>query len=552
MTKPLFAPPPMLDLTPAPLRRRALGLALALLVAAAVGARADDATPPAPPAPPPASGAAPAPAAGIVVKGFKFAGNASVPTADLERLLAPYTGKTADLAKLREAADRVSEEYQRRGLDLARAYIPAQTIQDGVVEIDVLEGRLGEVRVSGNQTYDTGLIRGFIQAAVTGTAVTTEGLEHGLLLLSDFKDLKVTASLDRGAAPGTVDVDAKAEDGFPVHGGLSFNNFGSDYTSRYHFGADLDWENALLPGAILSLSGMIGDRPDRIAFGGGTYLVPVNDLGTRVGVSASYGNFQVAEDLAILGIHGEEWEVGAFVTHPLIRTRTLSIWGDVGFQLKDAKFYLLSQVSSHDKIRSVYATVHGEHLGLGGRDVGSFSVSQGLGDFLDGTHGDDPQASRFGADDTYTRLSAQYGRLQPLSDLFALSGRAGGQWTTDSLLSSEEWQVGGADSVRGFAPAESSGDYGYLASLEFHVSPLEDQALLQFLAFIDHGGAFRKRELPGQKDHSYLTGTGLGVRSHFEWHVKGDLRLELGWPLTPVRNTLDEAPVIYAAVSIRL
>ena len=145
-------------------------------------------------------------------------------------------------------------------------------------------------------------------------------------------------------------------------------------------------------------------------------------------------------------------------------------------------------------------------------------------------------------------------RIQPLGPIgqyVALFARVGGQWSSDPLVASEEWQAGGADSVRGYAPGEAAGDHGFVTSVELRVTPLDDKEVLVLVAFVDHGAAYRDEIVIGQEDHESLTGAGLGVRSHFEKFVSVDLRLDVGWPIDPHDNAFNERPVLYAGASIR-
>lgn len=518
---------------------------------AAEGPAAGDAGPP--PQEKPRSG--PAATAGwnsLLVKDFRFSGNNSVSGAELKQLLAGYLDQPCDLKQLREAADRVSDEYRRRGLDFTKAYVPAQAIRDGVVEIVVVEGRVGEIKVEGNRNYSGEFIQGFLRESLADGAVSSEGLERGLLLLnSEFTDLRVTANLERSQIPGAVDLRAKVEDSSPLHLSLSANNFGSEFVSRHRFGAQIDWTNALISGALLSLGGMVGEKPDNLAYGTGAYVAPVNALGTKVGINGAYGNFTVGSDFADLGIHNKEVGGGIFVSHPFIEKRALVVLSELGFRSRDAKFYLLDQLTSHDKVRLVYGELRGSHQFWGGKSLFSFNLSQGLGDWLGGTDDDDPMASRFEADNLFTRITPSYTRLQPLNETFSVIARLAGQWSSDSLLASEEWQVGGADSVRGYSPGEAAGDLGYRATLEFRVAPLEKKEMLQLGAFIDHGAASRREVLPGGDKNEAITGAGLGCYSYLKYYVPVSLRLEVGWPLKPSTNSLDEDPVFYFSLTTR-
>jgi len=489
----------------------------------------------------------------IVVKGFRFEGNESIPSADLQTILAKYIDQPCDLEKLQEAADLLTQEYARRGLNFAKAYLPAQDITGGIVKIVLVEGRLGEIQVEGNRNYSSEFIRRFLKRAADGSVLTSKNLERGLLILnSEFTDLNVSAELKQGKEPGTVGVRALVKDSFPVHLRLFANNYGSEFVSRYRFGAQAEWTNAIIPGALLSAGGVFGEKPDHLAYGTGGYLVPVNAIGTKVGVNFSYGKSEVGKEFAELGIWNKMLTSGVFVTHPLIKSRTGSLSGELGFRYSDVKYYLLEDyLSSRDKIRLVYAEMRGDHVAWRGKSFASFNITQGLGSLLGGTKSDDPYASRIGADNKFTRLTLMFARQQPLNDTFALLGSLSGQWSSDSLLASEEWQVGGIDSVRGYAPGEAAGDHGYKGSLEFSAAPLKTKEILRLSTFIDHGVAYRKRTLLGQSDSASLTGAGFGVSSHIDFYVPIDIRMDIGWPISPRNNSLNEDPVLYFSVIVR-
>jgi len=489
---------------------------------------------------------------GIVVKDFRFVGNKSISSADLKTILNGYIGKSSDLDNLYKAADQLSEEYRRRGLDFAKAYIPAQEISNGVVTIAIVEGKLGEIQVTGNRNYSADFIRGFLKKSTTDVALTSERIERGLIILnSEFTDLKVTADLVGSKEPGAVDINAKVEDRFPLHLTLYANNFGQENVSRARFGAQVEWVNALIPGALLTVGGFVGDEVDKISFVNGTYLVPLNYLGTKLGVSGASGSFNVGKDFADLRMYGRQASGSIFVSHPFIKGRTFNLSSSLGFKSADSKIYFMDQVSSYDKTRMLYLEIAGNHAHWGGKSFVSLNYSQGLGDFMGGTQANDPFASRIEASNEFSRFTLALARQQPLGSFFSSLTRLTGQWSDKALLAGEEWQIGGVDSVRGYAPGEGTGDYGYRASQEFRLAPLENKEILQLAAFIDYGYAYRIKPLIGAVNRTELTGAGVGLYSHISSFVAVDLRLDIGWPISPVNNFFHENPVYYFSLTTR-
>ncbi len=488
----------------------------------------------------------------VVVKGFLLTGNTLVSNSELQALLVGYLDRSCDLPNLREAANRVTGEYHRRGHTFAKAYILPQHIQDGVVNITVVEGRIGRIVIEGNRNYASSFIRSYLTSGKPVSSLTIPRLEKALLILnSRFTDLKVSANFTPGQESGTTDLYVKVEDSFPLHATLSANNFGSDFVSRYRFGGQLEWTNALIPGSLATLGGFIGERASQMNIVNGGYSFPLGSGGTMVGLSLLNGYFDIGKDFADLGIHNRETSGELFVTHPFILNRRSTLSGKVGFRASDAKYYLIDALSAHDNIRVLHADVEGDMLSWGGKTFGSIGISHGLGGFLGGMKADDPLASRKNADNSFTHVNLGLARLQPISDNFSALVRVSGQWSDRNLVAGEEWLIGGINSVHGYSSGEGSGDQGYSASIALRATPLANKEILQLSAFLDHGYAHKKSPMIGSQATTVLNGAGVGVFSHLVTLAPTDLRFDIGWPLHPSSNFLSESPVIYFETSIR-
>jgi hemolysin activation/secretion protein len=66
---------------------------------------------------------------------------------ELQSITAPYIGRDVTLGDLEGLAQAITARYKERGYFLAQAIVPVQTVRDGIVEISVIEGRLGKVDV---------------------------------------------------------------------------------------------------------------------------------------------------------------------------------------------------------------------------------------------------------------------------------------------------------------------------------------------------------------------------------------------------------------------
>ena len=135
---------------------------------------------------------------------------------------------------------------------------PQQDVLNGVVEIAVLEGKLGDIAVEGKEHYSDRFIRRGFTSVVTDGVVRHDSLERSLLLLNEHPNLNVAASLEPGTSPGTTDIVAKVTDTLPLHVTLDYNNFGIPFISRNRFGAGIELGNALIEGSLLK-----GQRDNR-------------------------------------------------------------------------------------------------------------------------------------------------------------------------------------------------------------------------------------------------------------------------------------------------
>ncbi|AOU98912.1 hypothetical protein BI364_13960 [Acidihalobacter yilgarnensis] len=75
----------------------------------------------------------------IPIKKIIIVGNKIIPSGVLRSVVDPAEGRLLSLRELESLAGKITDLYRDRGYFLSRAYVPAQTINNGIVEIDVVE-----------------------------------------------------------------------------------------------------------------------------------------------------------------------------------------------------------------------------------------------------------------------------------------------------------------------------------------------------------------------------------------------------------------------------
>ncbi|MBN9417185.1 MAG: ShlB/FhaC/HecB family hemolysin secretion/activation protein [Candidatus Eremiobacteraeota bacterium] len=486
----------------------------------------------------------------ILVSKFVVTGNTLLPPEELEKAYQSYQGQSLTLAQLREVARNLTAVYQRNGYFLVRAYLPQQSIQDGQVELRVIEGKVGKVNVEGAENYDPEFIRERFMNSFEGETFRNDRFQRAMLLMNELPDLQVQAVMAPGQEVGQTDVTLRVKDATPVHGGLDYNNYGTSATGENRIGLTFDAANILQQADQLTLRGVLGFPSRENSYYQINYQTPLNDDGTTINFGYANGAFAVSQGLgAILDVRGNADIYTVAVSHPL--ERQLEFSSNLGLAVSHKfirnNFFGGQQPFSRDEYNSARLTYQADWRSLNGRTLLQAAYTQGLG----GTPASDPLVSRAGASGGFAKFNVDLARIQNLdTGLYALF-RASGQYATQPLYVAEQFAVGGPDTVRGYPQAQLLGDNAYVLGAELRWSPIEDDLdLFQVTAFIDHGGVSLRRALPGDLPlGSHLTGAGFGFRFGLQQHAT--LRLDLGFPISPTPSSTGRSPALYCGLQTR-
>lgn len=455
----------------------------------------------------------------FLVKGFRITRAAAFSEAELVALLNEFVGKELSLADLQRAADVITRHYRDRGYFVARAYLPAQEIRNGIVEITVLEGKIDRVSVkpSGEVRLREGLVEGALRAALPRDALIREAeLERGLLLLNDLPGVDVKAVLLPGGTLGASDVTLELSEGPLVSGNVDFDAYGNKFSGPYRLGATLNLNDPSGHGDSLSFraTASSGASYARLA-----YQVPLGFSGLRLGAAYADTRYELCCEFGPLQATGKAQTGTLNALYPLLRGRDLSVFATGGY---DARHYFNSTIAgttSDKKANVVTLGANGETRDfLGGGGLSSFGLAVSFGRLnLDGLTADraadDATARTHGS---YTKTAYSAARLQKLGEATSLYAAFSGQSASKNLDSSEKFILGGPFGVRGYPAGEAAGDEGLLLNLELRH---DVQPGVQLAAFIDHGEVrLHRSEWPGWqgtntriRNRYGLSGYGIGL-----------------------------------------
>lgn len=481
----------------------------------------------------------------LQVNGFTLEGNSALGSEELLGLLADLPGKELSVGQLQAAANRLTRRYREQGYPLARAYLPAQEIEVGVVKIAVLEGRYGEIKVD-NPVGLGGSALAPLSALKAGDAVQGQPLERSLLLLQDTPGVEVKSTLRPGASTGTTDLLVGLQQAPLVTGSVDMDNYGNRFVGQYRLGGTLNLNNPLNLGDRLSLRAMGSDQDQH--YGRVAYQLPLGPWATQFGVAYSDMDYELGKDFEDLRAHGNARIASVYAIQPLVRSRDFSLFTQLQFDDKRLKDDIdLFDEKSDKHARVVTLTLNGNSRDdLLGGGVNSFALGWSQGSLtLDGAQAQRTDDATAGTRGRFHKLNPSLVRLQRLSDRFSLYTQLQGQWADGNLDSSEKLYLGGAYGVRAYPQGEASGDQGWLANVELRYALTE---AWQLSTFVDHGEVrLNKDTWTSDDNHRSLSGAGFGALwAAHGWQVNAVAAWKLG--NAEAESDVERTPRVWAQV----
>ena len=472
----------------------------------------------------------------VMVGAIVLNGLEALEPADFADVISSRLGQTIDEAGLRALAAAVAQEAHVRGFAFATARIAPQRVSNGVLAIEVDEGRIDEVRLEG---ADEPAVRAALAPLVNGAPVSLGEVERRLLIAGDIDGITIRNSRYlREEERGILIVELSRE---AVVGTVVLSNEGTRTLGPLQARIEAD-VNGLLAGddsLSLSYTGTPFD-PRELQFGFVRYEKRLGPAGTELALTGSASQSRPGAYLREFNLRGRSWYVAASVLQPLWRRRTASLWlqGELG--LSRLLQWQDGDLIRDDRTAVARGTIYGYADIAGGRLRSSLRLSQGLG-ILGATESGDPLASRFDADGTFTSLYAWSEWSAPLGGSFSVRLAAQGQLASEPLLVSEEMSLGGTAFLRGYDWAERTGDDGIMGMAELGYDWLNPLGLIpkaQLYAFVDGGEVSNIGSAFGSGS---LASAGGGVRADLGHSLRG--AFEVAVPLSgPRYDTGDETP----------
>jgi hemolysin activation/secretion protein len=472
------------------------------------------------------------------IKRFEVAGADKVPADRLAAALAPFTGPSRRFTDIESAVQAVREVYAEASITAVQVLIPEQTLEGGVVKLQVEELQVARIEIEGAQLRSRDNVLRAVPGLSQGVTPVDTDLSAQLRLANENpgRQMQVTfRTEDDGSLTGVL----RVADRSPWTTQLSLDNTGSATTGKYRAGLAVQHAN-LLDRDIVA-AGQVQTSPghvDDVKVGFLNLRAPLYPLGlmldaTWVHSSVDSGTVKTSAGDYLLSSIGRSTSLRV--------TRLLPRWGAVDQRLSLGQDWRLidSQVTSTAGGPSLVPSLELRPVtlsySLNWREDASSAFGQAsVSHNLPAGGRSAPSAveeSRKGAKPNYTVLRLSAGFATAVG-AWTLNTQWNGQWTDDALVSAEQFSIGGEGSIRGFNGRVASADKGQRLGLELQ-SPVKTMKLgaagtvaAAWAVFAEAGEVRRNLPQTGEKVRTALAGAGLGLR--ITWSERLALRADLG------------------------
>lgn len=481
----------------------------------------------------------------VSVTGFRFEGNTAFTHDELAGLLTEFTGRKLNTEDLESARKTLTLHYINAGYINSGAVLPDQSVEDGTILFRIVEGKMSDVVISGNDRLNTDYIRKRIQRGASEPLSLLE-LKDTLEVVRQNPNIsRINAELKPGTDPGDSTLDVLVEEANQFHLGVKFSNERPASLGAERLELMMSHTNLTGHGDTLAIQwGVTKDGLDEIKFGDfddftASYTLPITDNDATLGFTYSRSDTIVIEEpFDTLDITSESESFAIALRVPVVRKPNSEFALSVQAEHRKNETFLLGDpfsfspgaengVTEVAAIRFVQEWVkRTQSHALAARST----ISVGIDALGSTTHSDSTVP-----DSQFVAWLGQFQYIQRLFDTnnqFVL--RLSGQVTDDPLLSMEQFSVGGVDTVRGYRENQIVRDEGFVVSVETRVPLIYDAAgrpVVTVVPFYDFGvGSNEAVGSPSQD----ISSAGLGLLINPNEHV--DAKIYWGHPFRKIET----------------
>jgi hemolysin activation/secretion protein len=481
----------------------------------------------------------------IVPSRFKIAGVESIPFELVAAEFAPLTNREVTVAELLQAANKVTQIYQAKGYPLSFAFVPAQTFQDNIVEINVVEGYVSTVKIEGNPGASEERLRNIAEQLKEDRPLSRDTFDRITTILS-LQPVKPPENTD-GASEMTLDVSRK-----PITTAFAVDTATSSLRGIFSV-----TENGLTPlGEQVTVSAIAPRGPSREEYVGVNYIQPIRYQGMLLQVTLSdYKGEPENQSLPAQQLQSryqtKTQRVSASLSYPLILkpTRSLTLSGGI-YAVKNSSRYSLNVAAPAPTIE-FSSDIRALSLELSSNEVSDRSSMQWSLGVYQGLDSLGARQINGNIDLDFLRVKGSFTRTNTFDGGYGIAVSGMGQYSSNILPLSEQVSFGAKLYGLAYPVGEIAGDKGWGVSLEFNRAfPYDGNYVKRIQPYL-MADAAKVYVNAGRLSHSEISSVGAGVRFSDLRHYSLDLSIAQPVGEIPI-NASKRAPRLNLGYSYQL
>lgn len=445
-----------------------------------------------------------------------------------ENIIKPYLKKCNGMKNLSNLRDKITNRYINRGFITSKAYLKAQDLSKNGLEIDVLEGKIEEIKTKGLNSSNLYIN---YKDRVLNIKDLEVAIMQGERLNSQELDLQLLPASKTGYS--IINIENLSTQN-PYYGNIGLNNFGTEYTGKYQIYSNLNYENLFEISDILSLNLNSTDyalKTNNKTFGTSiNYSFPIEKL--LFNLFYSYSNYkQINSDYFgnDFQSNGDNYSYGIELDYKVFHNLNNNFSFIINYEDRTTKNYL-------NEVKLDLQSYTTNPFGFGYKHSyksNSFDFyskllyHKGIGGKKEEFANQEKYFEKATLDFGFNKYFDTLNRLQ-----YSLFLR--GQYSNNNLFGTEEISVGGIYSVRGFNKTGLSGNKGFYARNELSQRyDLNEFILMPYIGF-DYGFVDKNIYSMGGE----ITGGAIGSRVYWK---KINFELLYNTPIKDTEDTKDKS-----------
>jgi hemolysin activation/secretion protein len=455
-----------------------------------------------------------------------FAGTLLLEEYELQAVAAPFLNRPLTGNDIAQLKYQLTSLYFRKGYVLVKVTTPPQDLSGGTLKVVVIAGRIGDVTAH-NDALNESVAATRLGALRSGDVFNERSVESALQDINDLNNIHSSVSLRPGRVTGTTDLDvqihkAATDEDVQV---FTLDNYGSKFTGETVARLSLQKSNALGFNETLGVTARKSLDDFWAAQLNADFPLPLANLKLELDYLRSDNS--IGDIFSSLDSSGRSEVYQAALSSALLNQRQRKLVVRGGVESGRYKSFLAGVPDTSDAITRLFA--EGSYTMRMSRLVSFFSVraSKGIDELGADSKGEADASRLVGDPRSWIIESLLYQNIR-LTDRDYVQAVVQGQYANDAVLSSDLFTAGGYGSVRGYQPAQSTGDSGVTLNLDgYRQFDMPEHWYAQAGPFVDFGHVHNR--VAGSTLEHNLWSAGIGAEFNYRHSGKLTSKLRLDW-----------------------